>query len=174
MRPFRLGSCSITTARKRAPGTRDQRDLREGGPAERDPGPRRLLGRVVWPVPRVAPVLEQMAAEREGDLKVVKLNIDEEQDLAMQYGVMSIPTMILFRDGEPAVAVTEAQPKGALERALGLEPVATASTRGLGRSDRASCSAASARDRHARALRGVVQSFVPRWSCPAASPGTRA
>jgi thioredoxin 1 len=81
------------------------------------------------PCHAVAPVLEQMAEEREGELKVVKLNIDEEQDLAMQYGVMSIPTMILFRDGEPAVAVTGAQPKGAIERALGFEPVATASTR---------------------------------------------
>jgi thioredoxin 1 len=76
------------------------------------------------PCHAVAPVLEQMAEEREGELKVVKLNIDEEQDLAMQYGVMSIPTMILFRDGEPAAAVTGAQPKGAIERALGLEPVA--------------------------------------------------
>ena len=66
------------------------------------------------PCHAVAPVLEQMA---------------EEQDLAMQYGVMSIPTMILFRDGEPAAAVTGAQPKGAIERALGFEPVATASTR---------------------------------------------
>ncbi len=64
------------------------------------------------PCHAVAPVLEQMAEEREGELKVVKLNIDEEQDLAMQYGVMSIPTMILFRDGEPAAAVTGAQPEG--------------------------------------------------------------
>ena len=81
------------------------------------------------PCHAVAPVLEQMAGEREGELKVVKLNIDEEQELAMQFGVMSIPTMILFRDGEPAAAVTGAQPKGAIERALGLEPAVTASTR---------------------------------------------
>jgi thioredoxin 1 len=76
------------------------------------------------PCHAVAPVLEQMAEEREGELKVVKLNIDEEQELAMRFGVMSIPTMILFRDGEPAAAATGAQPKSALERALGLEPVA--------------------------------------------------
>ena len=81
---------------------------------------------MVGPCHAVAPVLEQIAEEREGELKVVKLNIDDEQELAMRYGVMSIPTMILFRDGEPAAAVTGAQPKGAIERGLGLEPVAAA------------------------------------------------
>jgi thioredoxin 1 len=50
----------------------------------------------------------------------VKVNIDEEQELAMRYGVQSIPTMILFENGEPAAAAIGAQPKGALERALGL------------------------------------------------------
>ena len=54
----------------------------------------------------------------------MKVNIDEEQELAFRYGVMSIPTMILFRDGEPAAAVMGAQPKGAIERALGLEQIA--------------------------------------------------
>ena len=53
-------------------------------------------------------------------LKVVKVNIDEEQGLALRYGVASIPTMILFKDGEPAAAAIGAQPKGALERSLGL------------------------------------------------------
>jgi thioredoxin 1 len=48
------------------------------------------------------------------------VNIDEEQELAMRYGVQSIPTMILFKSGEPAAAAIGAQPKGALERALGL------------------------------------------------------
>ena len=76
------------------------------------------------PCHAVAPVLERIAEEREGALKLVKLNIDEEQELAIRYGVMSIPTMILFRDGEPAAAVMGAQPKGAIERALGLEQVA--------------------------------------------------
>ena len=76
------------------------------------------------PCHAVAPVLERIAEEREGELKLVKLNIDEEQDLAMRYGVMTIPTMILFRDGEPAAAVSGAHPKSAIERALGLEQVA--------------------------------------------------
>ena len=49
----------------------------------------------------------------------MKVNIDEEQGLSMKYGVMSIPTMILFKDGEPAAAAVGAQPKSALERSLG-------------------------------------------------------
>ena len=48
------------------------------------------------------------------------MNIDEERELAERYGIASIPTMILFKDGEPAVAVIGAQPKGAIERSLGL------------------------------------------------------
>jgi thioredoxin 1 len=72
------------------------------------------------PCHAVSPILDKIAAEREGELKLVKVNIDEEQDLAMRYGVQSIPTMILFKDGEPAAAAIGAQPKGALERALGL------------------------------------------------------
>jgi thioredoxin 1 len=71
------------------------------------------------PCHAVSPVLEKIASERE-DLKLVKVNIDEEQSLAMRYGIASIPTMILFRDGEPAAAAIGAQPKTALERSLGL------------------------------------------------------
>ena len=72
------------------------------------------------PCHAVSPVLDKIAADREGELKLVKVNIDEEQELAVRYGVQSIPTMILFRNGEPAAAAIGAQPKGALERALGL------------------------------------------------------
>jgi thioredoxin 1 len=72
------------------------------------------------PCHAVAPVLDRIVQEREGELKLVKVNIDEEQGLAQRYGVASIPTMILFRDGQPAAAAVGAQPKGALERQLGL------------------------------------------------------
>ncbi len=72
------------------------------------------------PCHAVAPVLDKIVEERAGELKLVKVNIDEEQGLAQRYGVMSIPTMILFKDGEPSAAVIGAQPKGAIERALGL------------------------------------------------------
>ena len=72
------------------------------------------------PCHAVAPVLDRIAEERNGQLRIVKVNIDQEQGLAQRYGVSSIPTMILFKAGEPAAAAIGAQPKGALERALGL------------------------------------------------------
>jgi thioredoxin 1 len=70
------------------------------------------------PCHAVSPVLDKIAEER--NLKVVKVNIDEEQALAQRYGVMSIPNMILFENGEPKATAIGAQPKPALERALGL------------------------------------------------------
>ena len=76
------------------------------------------------PCHAVSPVLEKIADERQDDVKLVKVNIDEEPALAQRYGVMSIPTMILFKNGEPAAAAIGAQPKGALERALGLSAAA--------------------------------------------------
>ena len=72
------------------------------------------------PCHAVSPVLEKIAEERKDELKLVKVNIDEEQGLSLRYGVMSIPTMILFKEGEPAAAVVGARPKSALERSLGL------------------------------------------------------
>jgi thioredoxin 1 len=75
------------------------------------------------PCHAVSPVLDKIAQERQGDLKLVKVNIDENQDLAGRYGVMSIPTMILFKGGEPAAATMGARPKGDIEKQLGLEPV---------------------------------------------------
>jgi thioredoxin 1 len=72
------------------------------------------------PCHAVAPVLDRIAQEREDELKLVKVNIDEERELAERYGIASIPTMVLFKDGEPAAAVIGAQPKSAIERSLGL------------------------------------------------------
>ena len=70
------------------------------------------------PCHAVSPVLERIAEER--NLKLVKVNIDENQQLAMRYGVQSIPNMILFENGEPKASAIGAQPKTALERSLGL------------------------------------------------------
>jgi thioredoxin 1 len=72
------------------------------------------------PCHAVAPVLDKIVDERQGELKLVKVNIDEEQGLAQRYGIVSIPTIVLFKGGEPANIAVGAQPKGALERSLGL------------------------------------------------------
>ena len=72
------------------------------------------------PCHAVSPILDRIAEERADELRLVKVNIDEEQGLAERYGIASIPTIVLFRDGEPAAAAIGAQPKGAIERQLGL------------------------------------------------------
>jgi thioredoxin 1 len=72
------------------------------------------------PCHAVAPVLDKIVEERGSDLRLVKVNIDEEPSLAQKYGIVSIPTIMLFRDGEPAAAAIGAQPKGAIEKSLGL------------------------------------------------------
>ena len=68
----------------------------------------------------VAPVLEEIASER-SDVRVVKLNVDDNQQTAARYGVMSIPTMILFKNGQVAKKIIGAYPKKRLEAEL--EPV---------------------------------------------------
>jgi thioredoxin 1 len=70
------------------------------------------------PCRMVAPVVEEIAKERAGELKVVKLNTDENQQTSIQYGIMSIPTLILFRNGEVAKKVIGAYPKHKLEAEL--------------------------------------------------------
>ena len=75
------------------------------------------------PCHAIAPVLDQIAEERD-DLTIVKLNIDEQPAVAQRYGVMSIPTLILFKDGEPAAAAVGAMPKSMLEERLGLAEAA--------------------------------------------------
>jgi thioredoxin 1 len=77
------------------------------------------------PCHAVAPILDKIVEERPGELKLVKVNIDEEQALAERYGIASIPTMVLFKDGEPAAAAIGAQPKTAIETQLGLEPASS-------------------------------------------------
>ena len=65
----------------------------------------------------VAPVLEEIANERP-ELRIVKLNVDDNQQTAAQYGVLSIPTMILFKDGAIAKKIVGAMPKRRLEAEL--------------------------------------------------------
>jgi thioredoxin 1 len=70
------------------------------------------------PCRMVAPVVEEIAQERADQLKVVKLNIDDNQQTAIDFNVMSIPTLILFRNGQPAKTVIGAYPKRKLEAEL--------------------------------------------------------
>jgi thioredoxin 1 len=70
----------------------------------------------------VAPVLEEIAGERE-DLRIVKLNVDDNQQTAAAFDVLSIPTMILFRNGQVAKKIVGAYPKRKLEAEL--EPALT-------------------------------------------------
>jgi thioredoxin 1 len=72
------------------------------------------------PCRAVAPILEQIAEERPDEIRLVKVNIDEEPELAQRFGILSIPTIVLFKGGEPAAAALGAQPKRMLERSLGL------------------------------------------------------
>jgi thioredoxin 1 len=70
------------------------------------------------PCRMVAPVLEQIAAEQSGKLKIVKLNVDENQQTPMQFGVTGIPTMILFKDGEMVERIVGFMPKPVLMKKL--------------------------------------------------------
>ncbi len=67
----------------------------------------------VWcgPCQMLAPTIEEIAAENEGKIKVGKVNVDEEQELAMKFGIMSIPTIIVFKDGEVVNKTMGFQPK---------------------------------------------------------------
>jgi thioredoxin 1 len=76
------------------------------------------------PCRMVAPVLEEIAQEKGDALKIVKLNTDENQQTAIAYEVLSIPTLILFKNGQVAKKVIGAYPKRKLEAEL--EPVLAA------------------------------------------------
>ena len=73
------------------------------------------------PCRQVAPVMDQIAAEYEGTLKVAKIDVDAESELAGAFGVSSIPTIALFEPGEQPKAVVGALPKEVLETAFELE-----------------------------------------------------
>jgi thioredoxin 1 len=74
----------------------------------------------VWcgPCQMVAPIVEELANEYDGKLKVLKLNTDENPDVAGRYGIMSIPTMLFFKGGQPVDKVVGAVPKKVLKDAV--------------------------------------------------------
>ncbi len=70
------------------------------------------------PCRALGPTLEEVAVECAGQLKVVKVNVQEVQDLPSQFGVMNIPTMILFKNGQELLRMTGNRPKKDLLREL--------------------------------------------------------
>ena len=67
------------------------------------------------PCKAIGPVLEEIAAERGDQVKIVKVNIDENQQMAMKLNVMSIPTMVIFKDGQPVDKIVGAHPKANID-----------------------------------------------------------
>lgn len=63
------------------------------------------------PCKMIAPIVDELATEYDGKLKVAKLDADANQDVLMKYGIMGIPTLILFKGGEPVVRITGYQQK---------------------------------------------------------------
>jgi thioredoxin 1 len=70
------------------------------------------------PCKAIAPVLEEIASENAGKIRIGKLNVDEHPEASRRFDVMSIPTLILFKDGQPAKRLVGARPKGALLQEL--------------------------------------------------------
>ena len=70
------------------------------------------------PCKMIAPVLEEIATEHAGRVKVAKLNVDDNPDVARRFDVMSIPTLIVFQDGKPAKRMVGAKGKGQLLQEL--------------------------------------------------------
>ncbi|MFT5202564.1 MAG: thioredoxin 1 [Candidatus Aldehydirespiratoraceae bacterium] len=66
------------------------------------------------PCKMIAPILEEIADEKGDAIKILKLNVDDAPEIARRFEVMSIPTMILFKDGEEAKRIIGAKPKQAL------------------------------------------------------------
>ena len=68
------------------------------------------------PCKQIAPALDEIAGTMNGKVKIVKLNIDDNPKTAQSYGIMSIPTLVLFKNGEPASRVVGVKPKQQLEQ----------------------------------------------------------
>ena len=72
------------------------------------------------PCKTIAPILDEIADEQVGKVKITKLNVDENPSIAQRYGVMSIPTMLVFEGGEVTKSIVGSKPKATLMEELGL------------------------------------------------------
>ena len=75
---------------------------------------------MVWALSRRGPVVDEIAREHAGSLKVGKVDVDAEPELAASEGALSIPYLVLYRDGEQAARAVGAMPRKSLEAALGI------------------------------------------------------
>ena len=66
------------------------------------------------PCTMIAPIIDQLAEQLQGKMKIAKVNVDEASDLAGQYNVMSIPTLLIFKNGKPVDQIVGAMPKDRL------------------------------------------------------------
>ncbi len=74
------------------------------------------------PCHMLSPVLAQIAAERAGKLRVVKVNADDNQRTTARFGIRGLPTMLLFKGGKPVAQIVGAVPKGKIEQVLDQHP----------------------------------------------------
>ncbi len=72
------------------------------------------------PCKMIAPVIEELSTELEGRVVVGKIDVDENQDLAVKYGVMNIPTLLVFENGKEVKRLVGFKPKEEIKSALGL------------------------------------------------------
>lgn len=101
------------TAKATSSATFEQDVLKADGPVLVD-----FWAEWCGPCRMVSPVLDQIQSENSDKITIVKLNVDENPDLAMQYQITSIPAMKVFKDGEVATTIIGAKPKPALEQDL--------------------------------------------------------
>lgn len=73
------------------------------------------------PCRMLAPIVDEVAQEHADQVQICKLNVDEAQDIAARYGVQSIPTLILFKDGEVVSQIVGVQSKEAIEEFIGVK-----------------------------------------------------
>ncbi len=85
------------------------------------------------PCRMIAPIVEELAREYEGRLKVAKIDVDENPDLASRYGIMSIPTLAVFKDGQVVSRIVGYTPKAELQRHIQAALYARASRVAAGR-----------------------------------------
>ncbi len=73
---------------------------------------------MVWPRKIVSPILERLAEEYDGKIKFVKVDTEENFETPSSYGILSLPTLLVFKEGQQIERITGARPRGDLKRSL--------------------------------------------------------